>query len=249
MTSEPRFLHIYCDESRQMAHRYMVLGGVILDRKFENLFNGWFQYYRDTRGMHAELKWAKVSMSKLPEYKEVVNIFRYCCDQLYFKAIVVDTHQMNIKKFNKGNRDDAIDHMFYQFLVHMFGRHLGEEDKCIVNLDFRNSSQKLSDLQRVTNNGLRKEYGFQHDPIRELRAIDSKDSCYIQIADILMGAIGYQVNGDCDKPNASQAKCALMNYVLSRFSLDDFLRSTAKSRQEFSIWHFQFRETEIEIAT
>lgn len=227
-----------------MAHRYMVLGGLVLDRKFETIFDKWFATYRDTRRMHGELKWAKVSANKLSEYKEVVDIVRYCNNRLAFKAIVVDTHQMNIKRYNNSDRDNAIDHMFYQFLVHMFGRHLVGEDECIVTMDNRNSSQKLATLHEITNNGLRKQYDFQHYPIREIRAMDSKDSCYIQIADILMGAIGYQVNGDCDKPNASRAKCEVMNHILAQFSLDNFLKSTPKNRKEFSIWHIQFKGTE-----
>lgn len=227
-----------------MAHHYMVLGGLVLDRRFEVIFDKWFATYRNKSKMHQELKWGKVSMRKLPEYKEVVDMVRYCSNRLAFKAIVVDTHKMNIKRYNNNNRDNAIDHMFYQFFVHMFGHHLTGEDQCIVTLDNRSSSQKLSTLHTVTNNGLRKEYGFSHYPIREIRAMDSKDSCYIQIADILMGAVGYQVNGDCYKPDANPAKCELMNYILSKFNLRDFLRSTPRNRQEFSIWHIEFKAIE-----
>lgn len=39
-TTQPvgRFLHIYCDESRQTADRYMVIGGIIVLREDEQRF-------------------------------------------------------------------------------------------------------------------------------------------------------------------------------------------------------------------
>jgi hypothetical protein len=63
-----RFLHIYCDESRQTADRYMVLGGLITVRENENTFHEAMKLYRQSNNMQAELKWTKVSDQKLVLY-------------------------------------------------------------------------------------------------------------------------------------------------------------------------------------
>ncbi len=56
-----RFLHIYCDESRQTADRYMVIGGIIAQRENETSFAEAMKLFRQGQNMHAELKWTKVS--------------------------------------------------------------------------------------------------------------------------------------------------------------------------------------------
>ncbi|MCC6458050.1 MAG: DUF3800 domain-containing protein [Caldilineaceae bacterium] len=240
LMTTPRFLHIYCDESRHMAHRFMVLGGLILDRRYEESFNRSFLNYCSNSKMHSELKWNKVSRGKLQEYKSLLDLVSSCNKYIHFKALVVDTHQMNLRRYNKNNLDDAINRLLYQFLVHMFGSYLNTDDQCIVTLDQRNTSQKLSTLCAIANNGLRKKHKFQHHPIREIKAANSKQCCYIQIADVLMGAIGFQMNGDCNKSGASDAKCDLMNYILEQYGLQSFSRSTPRFKRDFSIWHFQF---------
>lgn len=65
---QSRFLHIYCDESRQTADRYMVIGGLITERKNEAAFLQAMQLFRQSYNMHSELKWTKVSNQKLKEY-------------------------------------------------------------------------------------------------------------------------------------------------------------------------------------
>ena len=64
-----RFLHIYCDESRQTADRYMVLGGIVTLRETEPRFTETMALYRESQNMHAELKWSKVSDQKFTEYR------------------------------------------------------------------------------------------------------------------------------------------------------------------------------------
>jgi len=70
-----RFLHIYCDESRQTADRYMVIGGLILDRTNEPRFAEAMALYRQSQNMLSEIKWTKVSAQKLREYKALIDLF------------------------------------------------------------------------------------------------------------------------------------------------------------------------------
>lgn len=99
--------HIYCDESRQTRDRFMVLGGLILRVDDVLLFNQTIQKFREETKMYAELKWTKVSRSKLPVYERFVDYFFALnnTDRLFFRCIIIDTHQINYKKFSKGDKE------------------------------------------------------------------------------------------------------------------------------------------------
>jgi len=67
--------HIYCDESRQTKHRYMMFGGIIVRYNDIPLLESTIQNWRENAKMYAELKWTKVSKGKLDDYKNLVIYF------------------------------------------------------------------------------------------------------------------------------------------------------------------------------
>lgn len=219
----------------------MVLGGVVLSRDFEPEFLRQVREYRDANHMHSELKWQKTSNSKLVAYQRFVDLLFENQRSIYFKAIIVDTHQMDNQKYNKGSKELGFYKMMYQLLLHSFGQVLGRSDRCLVTLDQRTTQRyKLSTLDVILNKGLRKKYGFKHDPVRHVQAMDSANSDLIQLADVLMGAVGFQANDDDRRPGASAAKIALANYIARRARLLHLRQSTPKSLMHFSLWYFQF---------
>jgi hypothetical protein len=83
-----------------------------------------FDDYRDLYAMHAELKWRKVSRSKLAECKRFLDYFLTLntADQLHFKCIVLDTHQFDHRRFNAGDTEIGFYKFYYQLLLKCFGR-------------------------------------------------------------------------------------------------------------------------------
>jgi len=241
MPDTDRFLHIYCDESRQTADRYMVIGGIITLRSNESSLAEAMRLYRQAYNMHAELKWTKVSDQKLQEYRSLIDLF-FSINRLFdFKSIVINTQEIDHRRFNKSNVELGFYKLMYQFLLHSFGQYLQEDDRCIIYLDRRNTSYKISTLCAILNNGLRKKYHFMHTPVRNIEPIDSKDNDLIQIADILLGAIGYEMNGAHTRTNAKRAKVLLAEYIAQKAGLINLQQQTSRSAKHFSIWHFHFR--------
>ena len=240
--SAPRFLHIYCDESRQTADRYMVLGGIITLRENEPRFAEAMALYRQSQNMRAELKWTKVSDQKFAEYRALIDLFFSVNPLFHFKAIIVDTQEIDNRRYNKNDAELGFYKLMYQFLLHSFGADLRPDDRCIVFLDQRTTSHyKLSTLCAILNNGLRKKFDFAHNPVRNIQPLDSKDSDLIQIADILMGAIGYEMNGAHTRTGAKRSKVLLAEYIAQKAGLVNLQQPTPRSQKNFSIWHFHFR--------
>lgn len=237
-----RFLHIYCDESRQTADRYMVIGGIVALREDEQRFAEAMKLYRDSQNMHAELKWTKVSGQKFNEYQALIDLFFSVNRLFHFKAIVVDTQEIDHRRYNKGDAELGFYKLMYQFLLHSFGAQLRPADQCIVFLDQRTTSHyKLSTLCAILNNGLRKKYSFLSWPVRNIQAVDSKQHDLIQIADLLMGAIGYEMNGAHVRTGAKRSKVLLAEHIASKAGLVNLQQQTPRSNKQFSIWHFHFR--------
>jgi hypothetical protein len=241
-TPVERFLNIYCDESRQTADRYMVLGGLITVRENEEAFQKAMLLFRQSHNMWAEFKWTKVSDQKISEYIALMDLFFSLSRSFHFKAIVVDTQEMDHRKYNKNDSELGFYKLMYQFLLHSFGDYLTPTDQCIVHLDQRTTSKyKLSTLCAILNNGLKKKYGLDNKPIRNIQGLNSKGSDFIQVADILMGAIGYEMNGAHTRTNAKRAKVNLAEVIARKAGLVNLQQPTPRSSRHFSIWHFHFR--------
>jgi len=241
-TTSGRFLHIYCDESRQTADRYMVIGGLIARREDCPLFEQAMLLYRQSQNMFSELKWTKVSNQKLKEYKALIDLFFGFAGAIHFKAIVIDTQEIDNQRFNMSDAELGFYKLMYQFLLHSFGVYLESLDRCKVFLDQRTTSRyKLSTLCAILNNGLHKKYPYLNWPVRSVQATDSKKSDLIQVADVLMGAIGYEMNGAHVRSGAKKSKVAVAEYIAHKSGLLNLQQSTPYSQKHFSIWHFHFR--------
>ncbi|MBA3647412.1 MAG: DUF3800 domain-containing protein [Chitinophagales bacterium] len=101
--------YIYCDESRQSKDRYMVLGGIIMNKGDIPQFNETMKKFRAEENMNAELKWSKVSSQKLNEYKRFVDYFFALnnTDNIHFHSIIIDNHQVIIESSTKETRSWA----------------------------------------------------------------------------------------------------------------------------------------------
>jgi hypothetical protein len=240
---EGPLLHVYCDESRQTQDRYMVFGGIIVHATAVEPFNQAMNLWRDAQKMHAELKWVKVSDNKLAEYKSLMDLFFSLAgkNQLHFKSVVFDTSLIDYDAYHKGDKELGFYKFFYQFLLHSFGNYAIEKNRrMLIILDQRTTGkQKLSTLCTILNRGIRKKYHCDRDVVRNVQAVDSKTCNLMQIADVMMGAIGYQ-NNDCHlRPVARKAKIELANYIANKAHLMTLKQNTPWGMKHFGIWLFR----------
>lgn len=239
--------HIYCDESRQTAHRYMVLGGLIVPADEEPVVASRIGAFRNEWRMSAELKWTKVSRGKIDAYKAYVDLFAELNaeDRVHFHAMILDTHQFDHNKFNKGDKEIGFYKFYYQLLLHSFGRRYcrkNEGDRFLVFLDHRQTSYKLGTLKSTLNHGIKKKYGADHQPWRNVEPRDSKKVEFLQVVDILTGAIGFVKNGYAERSDSSPAKLDLIDHISSRVSHPILGNNTSWGQNRFTVWNFQLKK-------
>ncbi len=240
---EGTLYHVYCDESRQTKDRYMVFGAIIIPFRRIDDFEKAMTLWRDSQNMKAELKWTKVSDAKLREYKSLVDLFFALAgnNTLHFRSVVFDTSQIDYKKYHKGDKELGFYKFFYQFLLHNFGPYArSNADRILIFFDQRNTKYKLGSLYSILNNGIKRKYGLTVNIVRKIQAVKSHECNIIQVADVLMGAIGYQ-NNDCHlRKGARRAKIELAEYIADKADLLSLKDSTPRKMRHFGIWRFRF---------
>lgn len=98
--------NVYCDESCHLENdgiNEMVLGAVWCPQNKLQIIN---QNIRDIKTQNGiskelELKWTKVSPSKVKVYKDIINYF-FDDEVLHFRGVVIpDKSKLNHKEFNQ----------------------------------------------------------------------------------------------------------------------------------------------------
>jgi len=225
--------NIYCDESCHLEHdgqRYMVLGGIICKKNNRKIVKNDIIEIKRKNNIkeNAEIKWNKVSPSKLEYYKQLVDYF-FGNDMLRFRAMIIDKNLINHEKFNQ-THDDWYYKMYYELL-----KNLAEpKDNNYIYLDIKDtkSARKVEGVKKYLNMKMRE---YEYEPIKHIQSIDSQESVIMQLADLFIGAIGYRNREMFNKESASIAKTELMNYIIykSGYSL---VKSTLLSEKKFNLF-------------
>ena len=117
---------VYIDESSQTKHRFLLLGGLIIQTGTAALFQQRAAEARIPDLPANEIGWVKVSRGKLAAYKRFVEVFFDGQDQvvLEFHAIAVDTHKLDHRRFNGNSREVGFNKEIYQVWSSASKRHL-----------------------------------------------------------------------------------------------------------------------------
>jgi hypothetical protein len=187
--------NIYCDESchlendRQTA---MVLGAVWcpLDKGREIAVR-----LREFKQKHListslEVKWTKVSPAKRDFYLDLIDYF-FDDDDLHFRALIVpDKGKLRHDAFPAQDHDT----WYYKMYFDMLKVILRPDAQYRIYLDIKDTrgAEKVAKLREVLCNNM---YDFSRQVIERLQLVRSHEIEQLQLADLLIGAIGYLNRG------------------------------------------------------
>jgi hypothetical protein len=229
----PQVINIYCDESCHLEHdnqKVMVLGAVWcpFDKKDEI-----FERIREIKVKHGlkrdlEIKWTKVSKSKVQFYLELVDYF-FDDDDLHFRGLVVP--DKSILKHKELEQDH--DTWYYKMYFSMLKVLIDPNAKNRIFLDIKDtrSADKTKKLHDVLCN---EKYDFDRQIIEKIQTVRSHEVELIQLADLLIGAVSYINRGL--KENEGKLNVIERIKERSRYSL---IRTTYLKEDKFNIliWH------------
>lgn len=227
--------NIYCDESCHLENdhqKIMALGALWCDREKTKEV---FKRIREIKQKYNlnkkfEIKWSKVSSTKLDFYLNIVDYF-FDDDDLHFRCLVVpDKEQLNHEAFNQ-THDDFYYKMYFDLLKTIFN----PEDKYRVFIDIKDTrgGEKVKKLHEVLCNNM---YDFNREIVESMQIIKSDEVELMQVNDFLLGAVSYINRG----LNSSQAKNSLVKRIQERSGYL-LTKSTLYRENKFNIFIWKAR--------
>ncbi len=237
-------VNVYCDESCHLENdkeSVMAIGAVyclaskkaeIFERLFEikkkhNLIPKNKKNQKDNRAYY-ELKWNKVSKSKIDYYKDVINYF-FDDDDLHFRALIVaNKSDIDYEKF--GHTHDTF---YYKMYFGMLKAILNPDLAHHIYIDIKDtrSKEKVHKLEHILRND---KYDYAKEIIKKVQQVSSHEVELIQLTDLLIGAMGY-VNSARSESKAKNELIELIKHR-SKYSLT---KSTLLRESKFNIFIWQ----------
>lgn len=218
---------IYCDESRhegQRAQKFMVIGGLWLERKRRAELLAGIHAIQSRYGIRGELKWTKISRKHLEGYKELISFIANDAG-LHFRCIVVDKSKVDSDRYFQSDRQLG----FWVFYWYCLKQWLGHGNTYFISIDFK--PERLNSGPRRLQSIL-EQTCMGRCWIKSLNCVDSRENLFCQIADLLIGAVGYEQNGLV----ASSAKVEFCKHVAHSFGRQDLIEHDYPSRPRFNIF-------------
>jgi hypothetical protein len=215
---------IYCDESRHTSDsgdRFMVIGAISCpaDRKRDLV-----RRIHSLRAIHAaqgEFGWKRISPNRRGFYWDLLGLF-VGEDDLQFRCIVIDK-----AAFVSEDVELGFYKLYYQMLVHWLSP--GCAYRIYLDSQQNREQGRFSTLRDI----LRRKLSGRA-LIKSLEPSDSSELELMQLADLLIGAVGYAWNDRTGSETKVQF-CADLSGALRRSSL---ACSTGPSETKFNVFRF-----------
>ena len=237
----PLTFNVYCDESCHLENdpqTSMVLGAVWCPQSLTASLNHRIATLKTKYGLSPffEIKWGKVSSSKMAFYEALVAFFFDTAD-LNFRAWVIPDKSI----LRHGDFAQTHDDWYYKMYFNMLKVIIRPNCSYHIYLDVKDtqSRRKLRKLHEVLANA---NYDFQREIIARMQHVHSHDVGLLQLADLLIGAVSYSARGLALSP----AKQQIVELTKQRSDLS-LTKNTLPSATKFNIcfWRPNVRDFDV----
>ena len=220
--------NIYCDESTHLihdGHPYMVLGYVSIAYNQMDMAKAQIKESKEKHGYHGELKCTKVHEATFQMYNELLDYF-FMTD-MNFRAVIVDKGQID-----ESRPDYTFNDFYYRMYYQLLHYEMDLENNYNIYLDIKDTSSanKLHRMQDILK---------WNASISKLQFVRSHESCFVQMADVIMGAVNYNLRREKgDVQGRSLAKVKLVEKIKEH---GDITRTTPLGNRKFNLFFIKLK--------
>jgi hypothetical protein len=223
---------IYCDESRPdlftskstEKDKFLLIGSLWLPIDKRNLIKQRIKTLKDKHKIGGQIKWQRVSKSRLEFYKELIDIFMSFGKDLRFRSIAIEAEKVNFEIFHEDDKELGFYKFYYQMIHHWIFDF--NEYKIFCDAKTNRKLDRLKILKKSLNNA------NLSSSIQFIQALPSKESVLIQLTDFLLGAIGGKLNKSIREHGA---KNEVIKHLESRLGVNK-LCPTGKNEEKFNVF-------------
>lgn len=225
-------LNLYCDESCHLENNgksVMLIGGISCPDYVRNIVYKEIKEIKRKHGIssRSEIKWRKVSNSKITFYEDLVNYF-FDNEHLNFRVVIIDKNKLNHKKYNQTHDD-----FYYKQYFYLVRKFLFEDDvNVFIDIKDTNSILKVYKLKNILEN-------WKQSPkhIKNIQQIRSHENSIMQLADLLIGAVAYKNRSF----ESSLARIRLSNLISNR-AKHELTTNTKYNAIKFNIFKMELSD-------
>ncbi len=222
---------VYCDESRQELFRckkpnsteYVLIGSLWLEASKREEYKNEIKKLRLEHNLRGEFKWQKVSPSRKNFYLQLIHLF--FDSDMRFRVIVLAASELDSVKFHQA--DDEL--MFYKFYYQLLHHWILDRNTYRIFVDVKTNRvhNRLKTLKDVLSNA------NLLSNILQVQALPSCEVDFLQLVDVLIGAVSYSFHNR----NRNPVKLQVIEKIEK--SLGHPIQSTRKSEEKFNVFRFQ----------
>lgn len=217
--------NLYCDESTHLQNDGMPFMMIAYISSAYNQLDQHKEHLKLIKAKHkvkGEIKWSNVSGGQYPFYADLIEYF-FATD-LNFRSVIVRKSQIDDTRPGF-TYDDFYFMMYYQLLHHK----IDMEHTYNIYFDIKDtiSHKKLAKLKEILK---------YNASIRSFQFIHSYESSFMQLTDLIMGAINYKLRGE----NKVTAKNKVIEKIEAHCRVP-LNQSTPKSESKFNLFHIDLK--------
>lgn len=230
--AEPTVFDIYCDESCHLerdGHELMVLGAVSVPHEHIREVAERIRAIKEAHGLPRtfEAKWTKISPAKIEFYLALIDAF-FADPDLRFRGLVA--HEKSKLRHADFEQDhDTWYHKMYWEMLYVAIRPPARH-RIYIDIKDTRGGAKASMLREVLASTYRDWF---NQVVERIQIVRSDEIEALQLADILIGALGYKSRGK----GTSTAKAAVVRRVEEQAHLQ-LERTTTLAATKVNIFHW-----------
>jgi hypothetical protein len=225
---------VYCDEanpdvftSQAPRARHLMIGSLWIPSELRDELKSQILALRQRHQTWGEIKWTKVSPSKLDFYMELVDLFVGYGNNVRFRCIAVDREQVNLAL-----HDNDGELGFYKFYYQLLHHWILDFNQYQIYCDAKCNR----DLERLPVLGTCLSRANLTSSIERVQSLPSREVVLIQLCDLLLGAASSRINRTLGQ---NTAKASLVHHLES--ALGNALRPTPKAEEKFNIFKIRLQ--------
>lgn len=224
---------VFCDESCHLQKDdspVMILGAMYCPSDKRKEIYSDIRAIKERHGLNSrfEIKWTKVSESKIDFYLELLEYY-WRNDDLHYRGVVATgKDQLDHARYNGGDYDLWYYKMYFTTLDPIVQPN--NEYHILVDIKDTKGGKRVQKLREVLCNNI---YDFNGEVITHIGQVNSRESEILQLADLLNGALAYHHRGLDDTGDANQGKVDFIRELQKRQNID---ATTYRSESKFNLF-------------
>ena len=193
---------VYCDEtqpdlffSRHQQARFLTIGSLWLPETLRREVKEKIDAIRKRHNTWGEIKWSKVSPSRLSFFLDLIDLFAAYALDVRFRCIAVDHTHVNMA-FHEHDKELGFYKFYYQLLHHWILDF--NEYRIFCDVKTNRDPKRLQILKQCLG------YANLSSRVKDIQSLPSRQVVLIQLCDLLLGAASSRLNNTLRTDSAKE---------------------------------------------